>query len=478
MTTPSTERAARYRTSHYQTIARIGRGGMAEVLLASAETTGIKKLVVLKCLWPELAEDPDFVEMFLDEATLCARLAHPNVVQTHEVLHHEGCLAIAMEYIDGQPLTNVLRRLHNSPELDLGMRVRVLTSVLSGLHHAHELTDYDGTPLGVIHRDVSPHNVMVTYGGHVKLLDFGVAHSVARLHQTRPGGFKGKMGYLSPEAFRGGVVDRRADVYAVGVMLWEMLAARRLWDRASEGSIVARLAAGAAPPPLPAECDVPEGLRRICRRAMASEPGARHQSAAELEAELEPFASASASASARALGRVVGRAFEAERAKRQAIVDAHLHGIATVAGRSGAAPATDYEVLEISEGTSPVAAAPRRRASRGGLALAFVMGVAVISGATFAHRAPAWTRMSGWTAVSGAGPSPAAARPPSATDVAPAAPPAVEPAPPTRAKERPRREGVKRRPPPLDLTSDDVLDLDGFPLAASRADGASGHAGD
>ena len=202
---------------------------MAEVLLAATRGNGVVKLSVLKCLWPELAEDAEFIEMFLDEARLCARLAHPNVVQTHEVLQHEGRLALAMEYLDGQPLTRVLARLGSSPAFALPTRLSIVTSILAALEYAHELTDFDGRPLGVVHRDVSPHNVFVTYDGHVKLIDFGVAKTLAASHQTRPGGFKGKLAYLAPETVRGEGLDRRADIFSVGVMLWEILAGRRLW---------------------------------------------------------------------------------------------------------------------------------------------------------------------------------------------------------------------------------------------------------
>src|SRR5262249_36257827 len=153
-----------------------------------------------------------------------------------------------MEYLDGQPLTRVLSRISGA-DLDLMMRLRIIKSVLAGLEYAHTLTDFDGTTLEVVHRDVSPHNVMVTYDGHVKLLDFGVAKTLAARHLTRPGGVKGKLAYLAPEALRGERVDRRADIFSVGVMLWEILAGRRLWGRGvSESGNAWRLAAGEPPP--------------------------------------------------------------------------------------------------------------------------------------------------------------------------------------------------------------------------------------
>src|SRR5450432_3937723 len=273
--------------SRYETIARIGRGGMAEALLAATRSNGVVKLAVLKCLWPELAEDPEFTEMFLDEARLSARMHHPNVVQTYEVVSHEGRFAIAMEYLHGQTLKSVLGRLGGARALGLPTRLRIVTGVLAALEHTHTLADFDGRPLEVVHRDVSPHNVIVTYDGHVKLLDFGVAKTLAACHQTRPGGVKGKLCYLAPEAVRGDRVDRRGDIFSVGVMLWEILAGRRLWDPASDNGVAWRLSMGEPPPALPPELAIPDGLREVCARALALEPAERYQTAAGLAADLE-----------------------------------------------------------------------------------------------------------------------------------------------------------------------------------------------
>ena len=194
-------RSPRATSNRYEPIAQIGRGGMAEVLLAMMDAgAGARRLAVLKRIGPELATDPDFVTMFLDEARLSLRLSHANVVQTYEVLVGDDELAIAMEYLDGQPLTRVLNRMLRGPgELGLPLRLRILTRVLAGLEHAHTLVDLDGTPLGVVHRDVSPQNVFVTYDGQVKLVDFGVAKTIAASHQTRPGAIKGKLAYMAPE---------------------------------------------------------------------------------------------------------------------------------------------------------------------------------------------------------------------------------------------------------------------------------------
>jgi eukaryotic-like serine/threonine-protein kinase len=307
----------------YEPIAQIGRGGMAEVLLALAHAGGgARRLTVLKRIWPELATDPDFVTMFFDEARLAVRLNHPNVVQTYEVLTERGELAIAMEYLDGQPLTRVGNRLLRGPsELALPLRLRIVASVLAGLEHAHTLADLDGTPLEVVHRDVSPQNVFVTYDGHVKLVDFGVAKTLGASHHTRPGALKGKLAYMAPEQLRGAVMDRRADLFAVGVMLWEIVAGRRMWQAMTEVEIVAHLASAQPLPALPSDANLPPGLEAICARALDPDPDRRYQTAADFEMDIERVLVGSADSHARNLGKVVSLAFSAERAERQAIIE-------------------------------------------------------------------------------------------------------------------------------------------------------------
>jgi len=296
---------------------------MAEVLLAMMDAgCGARRLVVLKRIWPELATDPEFMTMFLDEARLSVRMNHPNVVRTYEVLARGAEATIAMEYLDGQPLTRVMNRLRGTDELSVPLRLRILMSVLAGLEHAHTLTDLEGQPLEVVHRDVSPHNVFVTYDGQVKLVDFGVAKTLAASHHTRPGALKGKLAYMAPEQLQPVEVDRRADLFAVGVMLWEMLAGRRLWQGMNEVQIVSQLAAGLPFPPLPTAAEFPPGLDAICEQALHPNPQYRYQTAAEMEEDLERVLIGSEDSHARNLGRVVSLAFTAERAERQGLIEA------------------------------------------------------------------------------------------------------------------------------------------------------------
>jgi len=350
------------RRRRYEPVAQIGRGGMAEVLLTMVNAGGgVWRLEVLKRIWPELATDPDFVTMFLDEARLSLRLNHPNVVQTYEVLTGDGELAIAMEYLDGQPLTRILNRLlRDSNDLGLPLRLRILTRVLAGLEHAHTLTDIDGSPLGVVHRDVSPQNVFVTYDGQVKLVDFGVAKTLAASHHTRPGAIKGKLAYMAPEQLQCATIDRRSDIFAVGVMLWEMLAARRMWHRMTEVDIVAHLAAGRPMPalPVPSDGSLPAGLDAICARALDVDPERRYQTAADLEMELEGVLVGAADSHSRSLGKVVSMAFAAERAERQAVIErcvreqAQRRAAPVPAPKSAALPTIEVPISEPDEATS------------------------------------------------------------------------------------------------------------------------------
>jgi serine/threonine-protein kinase len=258
---------------------------MAEVFLAVAQgPAGFNKLQVIKRLRPNLAEDPELRAMFLDEARLAARLNHRNVVQTNEVDVDDGQYFMAMEYLDGQPLHRVLgRRKQDGLDIPLPIVARVVSELLIGLHYAHELTDYDGAPLGIVHRDVSPQNVFVTYDGQVKVVDFGIAKAARRAVETATGVIKGKLAYMAPEqAFQSSSeIDRRVDVFSVGVMLWEMLAGRRLWCDLGDPAIIAALLE-AVPPLAQAAPEVDPALCRIVDRALALDREERFASAAAL----------------------------------------------------------------------------------------------------------------------------------------------------------------------------------------------------
>ena len=210
----------------YRLIAELGHGGMADVFLAAATGpagSGFTKLAVVKKLRSHLAEDPEFVALLIEEARITARLNHPNVVQLFDAGDENGQFFLAMEFLEGQPLHRIERRIaRDEVEVPRHVYYAVMSEVLAGLHHAHELSDYDGSPLSITHRDVTPHNVFVTYDGVVKVVDFGLAKASGRIHESDGGIRKGKVRYMSPEQAAGEAVDRRTDIFAAGMMLWNL----------------------------------------------------------------------------------------------------------------------------------------------------------------------------------------------------------------------------------------------------------------
>ena len=314
----------------YRLVAELGHGGMADVFLAvdmGPAGLGFSKLVVIKRLRKDLADDPDFVAMLVDEARIAARLNHPNIVQTIEIGEANGQYFLAMEYLDGQPLRRVANRANGSGGMPQSMHYGMLAEVLAGLHHAHELADYDGTPLRVVHRDVTPHNVLVTYDGQVKVVDFGIAKAVGRASETRHGMIKGKAAYMAPEQARAGPVDRRADIYSVGVMLWEAATRKRMWGHAiDEGEVIRSLVRGKIPAsPQSIDPTSSEAIDAMCVRALAVNPDDRYATAANLEAELSAFLVQSGDRpSDREVGRYVSELFAETRRDARKIIESQL----------------------------------------------------------------------------------------------------------------------------------------------------------
>lgn len=298
----------------YRLLARLGHGGMADVYLSVAGGPGgFNKLQVLKVLRPHLSEEPEFLRMFDDEGRLAARLNHPNVVQTNEVGSEDSRHFIAMEYLDGQPLHRVRQRSKGSAlGLTLEMELLILSQVLEALDYAHSLADYDGTPLNIVHRDVTPQNVFVTYAGQTKLVDFGIAKTLEST-ETQSGVLKGKVAYMAPEqALRDGL-DHRADLFSVGVMLWEAVAQRRLYSTRSEVEILHRLVQGELPKLRSVVPDVSPQLEQIVDRALALELDQRYQDAASFRADLDSFIDGSRKVTSRDVGERVSQLFETER---------------------------------------------------------------------------------------------------------------------------------------------------------------------
>ena len=280
------------RLGRYQLLRKIAVGGMAEIYLARVTgAAGFEKQVVVKRILPQLAEDDEFYQMFLDEARIAATLQHPNVVQIFDVQEADGEHFIAMEYLDGADLLTVRRILAERRQgLPIQHSVYIVSGVAAGLHYAHEKVGLDGTPLRIVHRDVTPQNVLLTRDGGVKLVDFGIAKATNRMSSTGLGTLKGKLAYMSPEQVRSAPVDRRSDIYSLGIILFELTTGRRLYRGMSELEIIQQVADTPVPPPSSILAGYPAELETIVLRALSRDPATRYQTALELQRELEAFA--------------------------------------------------------------------------------------------------------------------------------------------------------------------------------------------
>jgi serine/threonine protein kinase len=397
----------------YHVIAELGHGGMARVLLTVASgPAGFEKLLVVKRLREEFAADDEFLVMFLDEARIAARLNHPNVVQTYEVGAEGPVHYIAMDYLEGQPLSGILRKLGRNG-LPLELHVRVLADMLAGLDYAHNLIDFDGTPLHVVHRDVSPQNVFVTYDGQVKLVDFGIAKAAVLSRRTKTGVFKGKTAYIAPEQARAHPVDARADVFAAGVMLFEAIAGRAFAQADSELALLAMRMQGLEPRIGEVVPDAPEGLAEICDRAMAHDREGRFASAAEMREALEGWLEQRlARAGQKELAALLTDAFAEERAKLRARINEQLNRLRS--GEQTSLTVLDLELVSsVAERTPGLKSSvmvqtkpikPAGRAWIAALALGGVAAVAVTSLLTRRGEAP--TRDRGAAAASAAAEAP------------------------------------------------------------------------
>ncbi len=345
---------------------------MGEVFLGVVRGPGgFSKLNVIKRLRSDLAADQAFVEMFLNEARLAGRLSHPNIVQTKEVGIDGDAHFMVMEYLEGQTLFYILRKLrrnesgvsllpgppapdsnpsgmsgprsssftgmcsgprsmrlvHPASGFTLAMHLQIISEVLVGLHYAHEARDFSGQPLNLIHRDIAPGNIFVTYDGQVKVLDFGIAKAADSTNSTRAGVFKGKVAYMAPEQFMNANIDRRCDIFAVGATLWEAAAGTRLWRGLSDVEIFRHLADGHIPPPSTVAPDVDPRLEAICMRALAFNRDQRYGTAEELREDLDQFIDAIGRPSREEVGHVVASMFTTERAQTKATIEGALRAL-------------------------------------------------------------------------------------------------------------------------------------------------------
>jgi|GEM_PF-2352085 len=278
----------------YQLIRKIAHGGMAEVFLASrqGEIGGFTKQVAIKRIYQHLAEDPELITMFFDEARIAAQLNHPNIVQIYDLGQIDGFFYIAMEFIHGRDVRSICERgIQVSNFLPIPSAVKIVAESAAGLHYAHTRADSSGTPLNIVHRDVSPQNILVAMNGGVKVCDFGIAKAEERLTHTRTGQFKGKFAYMSPEQVIGDgrAIDLRSDIFSLGIVLYEITVCTRLFRGKNDYDTIRMVAESDVKLPTQVRANFPPELERIIMKALSREPSQRYQTAEEMQVELEEW---------------------------------------------------------------------------------------------------------------------------------------------------------------------------------------------
>jgi serine/threonine-protein kinase len=343
----------RRRLGRYELIAEIAAGGMGIVCLArSVGVGGFRRLFAIKVMHPHLVRDQQFVGMLLDEAQLAARIHHPNVVATVDICTVDDCYFVVMDYVDGFQLLQVLE----SPAIGRHDRIRVVNRILldamAGLEAAHTLKGDDEAPLNLVHRDVSPQNILIGLDGIGRLTDFGIALAASRISSSRPGTIKGKPAYMAPEQARAANVDRRADLWAIGVILWEVLAGQRLFVGDTEAATVLKVIDSPIDPPRHRAPDVPPALEAVCMRALERDPNRRYATARQMAAELERAATSSgALADSHEVADALRQHFASEIEHRKMAIRGHAAAIGSNSLPMG--PRDIYELPQLTDALPP-----------------------------------------------------------------------------------------------------------------------------
>jgi eukaryotic-like serine/threonine-protein kinase len=275
----------------YELLKKLAAGGMGQVYLARQKgPVGFQKLLVVKRLLPHLSEDDEFIQMFLDEARIAALLNHPNIAQIYDLGEVDGIYYIAMEYVHGEAIAEVNKRaIQRKGSMPLALKCRVISDAAAGLDAAHHARSPSGRKLALIHRDVSPQNVLVGFNGSVKLIDFGVAKATGKLSQTTAGQIKGKHAYMSPEQAKGEPLDHRSDVFGLGTLFYELLTGTRLFKRESELATLKAVVSAKIPPPSEAAPAIPKALDAVVLKALARNRDERYATAGDMQLAIEDF---------------------------------------------------------------------------------------------------------------------------------------------------------------------------------------------
>lgn len=445
----------------YAIYGEIASGGMASVHLGRLlGPVGFSKTVAVKRLHEQFAKDEEFVSMFIDEARLAARIHHSNVVQTLDVVQHDNQLLLVMEYVHGVQLSTLTRLAHKSGKrMPPPVVIAIVAGMLRGLHAAHDATDEQGQPLNLVHRDVSPHNVLVGVDGVPRVIDFGVAKAAGRLQQTATGQLKGKVPYMAPEQVRGQTVTRRTDVFASGVVLWETLLGRRLFSAENDAAVISQILDREIEPPSRIDLAVPPPFDAVVMRALEREPSKRFESAREMAEALESCDRVAAPAE---VAEYVQAVAAEQLAKRTSLVS----GVESTSAIRTASPEIAQQVLRTSH--APEAASVNTHAGSssasvltdtpkrpvglmlGLVALLGMAGIGFLIARELVFRTPSEPPAKTIVAA-----PPASSSPPAASASAP--PP---PTPSVSASEAPSAAKPKPKPKPATTTSPPPSDCD------------------
>jgi len=388
------------RLDRYELLHPLAEGGMATVWLARMHgKRGFRKLVVLKTIKAQYSEDERFQEMFLDEARIASGIQHPNVAQIIDLGETNETLYLSMEWVDGESLARIRRELQKKQvKLPIGVTLRIVADLCAGLHAAHELKDEQGHDLGVVHRDVSPHNIMIATTGAVKVIDFGIAKAKGRASaETNAGFLKGKISYMAPEQAAGDPIDRRTDVWAVGVVLYELLTGKLPYEGDGQAETLKLIVSGRPPLLRP---EIPGPVRDLVKRALAHNREQRFQTTLELQRALETaMGSLNLATSSAEIGAFLEQHLEARTKARQKMVATALESSrlrAEAAGEPSSVPSaagaahftTSPHVVRVEPTSVPTLGAPPSNpaiaqpppSKRGGMNLAIVGVAAVVLG--------------------------------------------------------------------------------------------------
>ncbi len=347
----------------YALFGEIASGGMAAVhygRLIGPE--GFSRTVAIKRLHPHLARNPEFVAMFLDEARVAARVRHPNVVPTLDIVNMQGELFLVMEYVQGETLSRMIRAARKAgTKMPPDVAAAIVVGVLHGLHAAHEAVNERGAPLNIVHRDVSPQNILIGIDGIPRLVDFGVAKAVGRVQTTRDGQLKGKIAYMAPEQIRGGAPNRLVDIYASAIVFWEMLTGERLFGGDNDVTVLERALHMAIEPPSKYSKDVPPALDVVVLRGLERDPTQRFQSAREMAREIENVAKVASVSRVGEWVESIAGAVLTERAAKVAEIESmsEIDGLPT--SRQTAPP--EVEAIAATQKDEPVSASGAEAAS-------------------------------------------------------------------------------------------------------------------